>query len=88
MNVVENEIIKELSKKFGKKEKMIFIMFEESLKLGCNNVEAEENIIDFINTKWFSMTMSTNVNVLSTMNKIWNYIIKYNKINKNKSIRW
>lgn len=51
MNVVENEIIKELSKKYGKKEKMIFIMFEESLKLGCNNVEAKENIIDFINTK-------------------------------------
>jgi hypothetical protein len=48
MDVVKNEIIKELSKKYNKKEKNITIMLEKSFELGYNNEEAKENIIEFI----------------------------------------
>ena len=48
MNVIKDEIIKELSEKYNKKEKIITIMFEKSFELGYNSKEAKENIIEFI----------------------------------------
>lgn len=48
MNVIKDEIMKELSEKYNKKEKIITIMFEKSFELGYNSKEAKENIIEFI----------------------------------------
>ncbi len=50
-NVVENEVIKELSKKYGKKEKIIRIMLEKSINLGYNINNSIKNISVFIEEK-------------------------------------
>ena len=47
MNVVENDV-KELSKKYCKKEKLIKIMIEKSLELGYNENDTINNIIEFM----------------------------------------
>ncbi len=43
-DVVENEVIKELSKKYNKKEKTIKIMFEKCCDLGYELKESRELI--------------------------------------------
>lgn len=48
-DVVVDEIIKELSKKYNKKEKIIEIMLEKSMNLGYDVIESKENIEEFIN---------------------------------------
>lgn len=53
MNVVENDV-KELSKKYCKKEKLIKIMIEKSLELGYNENDTINNIIEFM-----ELTLST-----------------------------
>jgi len=47
MNVVENDV-KELSKKYCKKEKLIKIIIEKSLELGYNENDTINNIIEFM----------------------------------------
>lgn len=51
MNIVEDEIMKELSKKYNKKEKIIKIMLEKSIALGYDIAKSKENIIKFMNSK-------------------------------------
>lgn len=51
MNVVEKEVMKELSKKYNKKEKIIKIMLEKSIALGYDIVKSKENIIKFMKSK-------------------------------------
>lgn len=68
MNVVENEIIKELSQKYGKKEETIRIMFEKSINLGYNINSSIKNISAFIEEKILDVDK---VNDLSTVHKIW-----------------
>lgn len=47
-DVVLNEVIKELSEKYNKKEKIIKIMLEKSIVLGYDIVKSKENIIKFM----------------------------------------
>ena len=47
MNVVENEEIKELSKKYNKKKKVIKILLEECNSFGYNIKESIEKVIEF-----------------------------------------
>ena len=49
MNVVKNEVMKELSKRCNKSEKIIKIMIEECNKIGLNLKESERYILDFLN---------------------------------------
>ena len=52
MKIVEkNVVIKELSKKYGKKEKIIRIMLEKSINLGYNINNSIKNISVFIEEK-------------------------------------
>lgn len=48
MNVVENDVVKELSEKYCKKEKLIKIMIEKSFELGYNENNTMQNIIEFM----------------------------------------
>lgn len=59
-DVVEKEVMKELSKKYNKKEKVIEIMLEKSIEMGYDIIKSKENIIEFIERK------VDNVNDLST----------------------
>lgn len=47
MNTKENEVIKELSGKYNKKEKIIQIMYEKSKKLGDTIEEFKELLEKF-----------------------------------------
>lgn len=47
MNVVEDEVIKELSKKYNKKKKVIKILLEECNSFGYNIKESIEIVIEF-----------------------------------------
>lgn len=47
-DVVVDEIIKELSEKYNKREILIEIMLEKSIKMGYDVIKSKENIIEFI----------------------------------------
>ena len=47
-NVVEDEIVKELSIRLAKKEKVVRIMLKKALEFGYNFKKAKELIIEFI----------------------------------------
>lgn len=65
-DVVVDEIIKELSKEYSKKEKVIQIMLEKSMELGYDIIKTKENIVGFIK----SSGRVDNVNNLSTRYKL------------------
>lgn len=48
MNMVKDEVIKELCEKYCKKEKLIRIMIEKSFALGYNENNTIKNIIEFM----------------------------------------
>ena len=76
MNIVKNEIIKELSKKYGKKENLIRIMVEKSFNLGYDLEDSLEEITSFLNqktTRWQSQLFVNNEQIF----------IKWNRINQN-----
>lgn len=47
-NVVNDEMVKELSIRFSKKEKVIRIMFKKALEFGYNFQKTKKLIIEFI----------------------------------------
>lgn len=47
MNIVENEVIRELSEKYHKKEKLMRIMVEKCKKVGYNIQESKQIIMEF-----------------------------------------
>lgn len=47
MNVVENEMIKRLSQKYSKKEKMLIVMLKKYEKLECNVRDFEKDCHTF-----------------------------------------
>ena len=65
-DVVVDEIIRELSKEYNKKDKVIQIMLEKSMELGYDIIKSKENIVGFIK----SSTRVDNVNNLSTIYKL------------------
>ena len=65
-DVVVDEVIKELSMKYNKKEKVIEIMLEKSIEMGYDIIKSKENIVGFIK----SSSRVDNVNNLSTIYKL------------------
>ncbi len=65
-DVVVDEIIKELSKEYNKKEKVIQIMLEKSMEMGYDVLKSKENIVGFIKNS----SRVDNVNNLSTIYKL------------------
>ena len=57
-DVVENEVIKELSKKYNKKEKTIKIMFEKCCDSGYELKESRELIEMFFKGIWLVQNLS------------------------------
>ena len=58
MNVLENEEIKELSKKYNKKKKVIKILLEECNSFGYNIKESIEIVIEFFKSVWLVQNLS------------------------------